>query len=194
MSSLIYCAYTRLIIKPVVWILAHDCGPDFPQYSLSLLTAPPESADAGGPDSGAADGDTPAPVAAAPTIVSSVDTVVDPELMSMVDDRMSRHAPLVVATIDAHTGSGIIRFRGAAYIVQSQIEDHRYRYTGAFLRRRRTLRKLFVEASALTMNIYRYNPEAVETYNTLLQEIPSIDQLLYASLARMTYRRTIVHP
>jgi hypothetical protein len=130
------------------------------------------------------------------------ETVVDPELIAMVD-RMSRHASLIAAVIDAHTTSGISRFRGAAHLVRSRIQDHRYQSTWEFLRRRRALRKLFVDASAVKMKFDEANPfwdlrhkgtdEAEEAYNALLREVPSVDRPLYASLARFTYRRTIVH-
>ena len=169
-------------------------------YPSPLFTAPTGLA----PDSGAVDEGVhaPAPVTTTTTFVSPAETVVDPELIPMVD-RMSRHAPIVAAAIDAHTGSGIARFRGAAHIVQSQIQDRHYKYTWAFLKRRGALRRRFVDAYAVKMKFdddYQcweiYHPgteEAEETYNALLREVPSIDRPLYASLARWTYRKLIVH-
>ena len=177
----------------------------FSQRPESLFTAPPESAEAEGSDAGATAEDAPesepAP-APEPNVMPAKETVVDPELIAMVD-RMSHHASLIAAVIAVHTTSGISRFRGAAHIVQSRIQDHRYRYTWEFLRRRGALRKLFVDASAVKMKFDEANEfwslrhkgadEAEETYNTLLREVASVDRPLYASLARFTYRGTIVH-
>ena len=136
------------------------------------------------------------------TLVHPEETVVDPELIDMVD-RMSRHAPLPAAVIDAHTASGIARFRGAAHIVRNGIEDRRYKSTWAFLKRRGTLRKLFVDASVEKMKLDEDNQfwktrhkgtgDAEAIYSALMREVPCIDRRPYASLARMAYRRTIVH-
>lgn len=117
--------------------------------------------------------------------------------------RMARHAPLISTAVDLHTSAGINRFRAAARTVLNQIQDRSYRYSWPFFKRHEATRRLFVAAYAVKMRFDRANEswgttlsgtkEADETFLTLLNEVSSAARPLWAALARLEYRKTIIH-
>lgn len=118
-------------------------------------------------------------------------------------DRMARHAPHITTAIDLHIGTGIHRFRAASRTILSGIQDRYYRYSWAFFKRHEHTRRLFVVAYATKMRFDRANEfwgtilsgtkEADETFTTLLKEVSSAARPLWAALARLEYRKTIIH-
>lgn len=116
---------------------------------------------------------------------------------------MSRHAPMIAAAIDLHISSGISRFRAAARTVLIDIHDRHYRYSWGFFKRYESLRKRFVAAYAIKMRMddakgfwnaaMPGSKEADEQYTMLSREVSSAARPLWAALARLEYRKTIVH-
>lgn len=116
---------------------------------------------------------------------------------------MSRHAPMIAATIDVHISSGINRFRAAARTVLIDVHDRHYRRTWAFFKRHETLRKRFVAAYATKMRMDQAkefwgvamsgSKEVEEQYILLSREVSSAARPLWTALARLEHRKTIIH-
>jgi len=127
----------------------------------------------------------------------------DQEVLIAAVDRMSRHAPMIAAAIDLHISSGVSRFRAAARTVLIDVHDRHYRHTWAFFKRHETLRKRFVAAFANKMRMDQAkvfwdvampgSKEAEQQYILLSREVSSAARPLWTALARLEYRRTVVH-
>ncbi|KAF8323075.1 hypothetical protein DL93DRAFT_617133 [Clavulina sp. PMI_390] len=116
---------------------------------------------------------------------------------------MARHGPQIATAVDLHTGSGLARFRAAARTVLADIQDRYYRYSWPFFKRHEATRRLFVAAYATKMRFDVANEywgitlpgskPAEETYAGLLREVSSAARSLWSALARLEYRKTVVH-
>jgi hypothetical protein len=116
---------------------------------------------------------------------------------------VSRHPTLIAAATILSSGPPIERFRAAGQLILEDIHARRLRYSEYFFARRIGFRKQYVSALAIKSKFddgkqiwsktLPLEDEAEKVFQDLQKELDAKDQRYWASLARLVYRRMVVH-